>query len=439
MTRRTAILPYRRGPIRRRLHRLGHHVTAPIARYLGPVLMSRIDAQASRLAASIPHVPTRFIRRLRSPARPWTDVVPAPPAELMTVPGIRRNPATERRIHDQAPLHDFFRLHSDALAALGPVATMIVPTITMAPRLAGPTQRLEQQQDIAPAAPPRVCDPRQLTDQLKSYAAELGLSATGVTAFDTKYTFAEHVGKAVGDHVVVCVLEQNYDATQRIPAYRSEQAALSTYGELEQRMTALAEWLRDRGWRARPETFMGESMFIAYAVAAGLGQLGLNGQLLTPHAGSRCRINVLTTDAPLVHDQPIDFGIEGLCDRCQICVRRCPVGAITTIRKEHRGITKAKINTKRCLPLMMQSSGCSICMKVCPVQRYGLPAVLENYEKTGRILGKDTDDLEGYDWPLDARHYGPGVTPHIPDTVVRPPGYHFDAARTEPPTTKDNA
>jgi ferredoxin len=102
-------------------------------------------------------------------------------------------------------------------------------------------------------------------------------------------------------------------------------------------------------------------------------------------------------------------------------------------------LAKAKINTKRCLPLMMQSSGCSICMKVCPVQRYGLPAVLENYEETGRILGKDTDDLEGYDWPLDARHYGPGVTPHIPDTVVRPAGYHFDAARTEPPTTKDNA
>jgi hypothetical protein len=88
---------------------------------------------------------------------------------------------------------------------------------------------------------------------------------------------------------------------------------------------------------------------------------------------------------------------------------------------------------------MMQSSGCSICMNVCPVQRHGLPAVLENYEKTGRILGKDTDDLEGYDWPLDGRHYGPGVTPHIPDTVVRPPGYHFDAARTEPPTTKGDA
>ena len=74
-----------------------------------------------------------------------------------------------------------------------------------------------------------------------------------------------------------------------------------------------ADWLRERGWRARPEDFQGESMFIAYAVAAGLGQLGLNGQLLTPYAGSRCRTNILTTDAPLVHDEPKDFGIVQGC------------------------------------------------------------------------------------------------------------------------------
>jgi epoxyqueuosine reductase len=433
MDRRGMTLPYRRGPLRRRLQHLGHRVTEKIARYLGPYAVARTDSGSNAVAAAIPHVPTRFIRRLRSPARAWTDTVPAPPAELRTVAGIARDPQIEQRAHTQAPLHDFFGLHSDALRALGPVATMMVPGVSVAPRLSGPTRRLELSQDTPPGVAPSACEPQQLTEQLKDYAAELGISATAVTAFDAKYTFAEHVGKAVGDHVVVCVLEQNYDATQRIPAYRSEQAALSTYGELEDRMTALAQWLRDRGWRARPETFMGESMFIAYAVAAGLGQLGLNGQLLTPHAGSRCRINVLTTDAPLRHDQPKDFGIEGVCDRCQICVRRCPVGAITKTRKEHRGITKAKINTKRCLPLMMQSSGCSICMKVCPVQRYGLADVLEHYNTTGQILGKDSDDLEGYDWPLDARHYGPGATPHVPDTVVNPPGFRFDAARTEPP------
>jgi len=150
---------------------------------------------------------------------------------------------------------------------------------------------------------PEPADPRQLTGELKAYAAEIGISAAGVTGFDEKFTFAEHRGKAVGEHVVVCVLEQNYDATQRIPAHRSEQAASSTYGELEDRMVLLADWLRERGWRARPEDFQGESMFIAYAVAAGLGQLGLNGQLLTPQAGSRCRIN-MTIDAPLVGDEP---------------------------------------------------------------------------------------------------------------------------------------
>lgn len=82
---------------------------------------------------------------------------------------------------------------------------------------------------------------------------------------------------------------------------------------------------------------------------------------------------------------------------------------------------------------MMQSSGCSICMKVCPALRYGLTAVLDEYQRSGRIPGKDTDDLEGFDWPLDGRHYGPDEKPHIPNPVVRPVGFDFDPLRTEPP------
>ena len=45
---------------------------------------------------------------------------------------------------------------------------------------------------------------------------------------------------------------------------------------------------------------------------------------------------------------------------------------------------KAKINTSRCLPLVAQADGCAICMKVCPVQRYGLDAVWEHWAATGR-------------------------------------------------------
>lgn len=440
---RRPLVPYRRGPVRRRLHVLGHRLNVRLARSVGPKAMSRVDSaidhqesSADGLIAKIPSAPIRLVARLRSPARPWTDSLPLPPDELRTVAGIRRNPQAEQQIHEQAPLHGFFNVHRDALVALAPVATVIGTEISVAPRLMRANRRLNQRQNIEPTTPALDADAGRLTAQLKAYAAEIGISAVGVTAYDEKYTFAEYVGKAVGQTVVVCALEQNYQATQRIPSHRSEQAALSTYGELEDRMVLLTEWLRDRGWRARPDNVISESVFIAYAVAAGLGQLGLNGQLLTPHAGSRCRLDVLTTNAPLVHDQPVDYGIEGVWDRCQICVRRCPVGAIPKVRKEYRGVVKAKLNTKRCWPLMMQTSGCSICMKVCPVQRYGLAEVLRHYESTDEILGKDTDDLEGYDWPLDGRHYGPGLTPMVADDVMNPSGFHFDAARTSPPTAK---
>ncbi|MBM9464069.1 hypothetical protein JL108_11470 [Aeromicrobium sp. YIM 150415] len=274
---------------------------------------------------------------------------------------------------------------------------------------------------------------------MKLEAARLGLSAVGVTAYDIKYNYAEYQGLAVGDTIIVGIIEQNFDSTQMSPSVRAEKAALTAYAGLEDRMSALADWIRDQGYAARPEGFVGESMVIPYAVAAGLGQLGLNGQLLTPHAGSRCRIHVMSTDAPFVHDQPVDYGIEGICDKCQVCVRRCPPGAIPANRKDSRGVVKAKLNTKRCLPVMGKAAGCSVCMKVCPVQRYGLAAVLEEFESTGEILGKGSDDLEGFDWPLDGKHYGPGERPRLGRDVFETPGFTFDPDRKRPLDWKDSS
>jgi ferredoxin len=366
----------------------------------------------------------------------WPTAMPVPPRHLLTSPGIRRDPAAEQAAFEQAPLYSFLNLQSQARPALTRHFALIFTAV--APRLHAATFRLLAEQNREPSAPQRAhVLPSELTQSLKHEAERIGISAVGVAPYDPKYTFAEFAGLAVGDRVVVCILEQNYDSTQMIPSFKSEEAALSAYGQLEDRLVLLANWLRERGYRARPETFEGESLHIHYAVAAGLGQLGLNGQLLTPAAGSRCRINVLTTNAPLEFDAPVDYGLEGVCDICQICVRRCPVGAIPVNRREYRGITKAKLNTKRCLPIMAQTSGCSICMKVCPVQRYGLSAVLEEYNASGTILGKDSDDLEGYDWPLDGKHYEPGVRPRIPPEVASPPGLTLHLDRVRPPTAND--
>ena len=37
--------------------------------------------------------------------------------------------------------------------------------------------------------------------------------------------------------------------------------------------------------------------------------------------------------------------------------------------------------------------------------------MLNEYKQSNRILGKDSDELEGYRWPLDGRHYGAGTRP----------------------------
>jgi hypothetical protein len=50
-------------------------------------------------------------------------------------------------------------------------------------------------------------------------------------------------------------------------------------------------------------------------------------------------------------------------------------------------------------------------MKVCPIQKYGMKPVMEYYiESGGEILGKGTDNLEGFTFP-DKGYFGPGQLP----------------------------
>jgi Pyruvate/2-oxoacid:ferredoxin oxidoreductase delta subunit len=138
--------------------------------------------------------------------------------------------------------------------------------------------------------------------------------------------------------------------------------------------------------------------------------LGACGYLLTPHVGSRCRLKMVTNYANLTHDKPVDYGIHAFCQVCQVCVNRCPGRALMRDKIWWRGIEKNKLYFKRCRPVMARYLGCGICMKVCPVQKYGMKPVMEHYAATGQVLGKGTHDLEGY--ALEGKGYfGPGEMP----------------------------
>ena len=157
-------------------------------------------------------------------------------------------------------------------------------------------------------------------------------------------------------------------------------------------------------------------------VEAGLGQLGVNGQLLSPRFGSRARLQIILTDAKVTHDKPVDYGIHKFCALCQVCVMRCPGRALDGQKLWYRGIEKNKLNFARCRPVMARYSGCGVCMKVCPVQKYGMKPVMEHYIETGEVLGKGTDNLEGYTLP-DKGYFRPGKLPQFrPDFFAMPRG-----------------
>lgn len=70
----------------------------------------------------------------------------------------------------------------------------------------------------------------------------------------------------------------------------------------------------------------------AVAVAAGLGELGLNGLCLTPEFGPRQRFISILTDAPLI---PSSMYVgPPLCDECGLCVEKCYVRALSAVDRE---------------------------------------------------------------------------------------------------------
>jgi ferredoxin len=424
---------------------------------VGRLTRSSLDPEGVGWMRHLPALP-RTLRRV-APAPVWPAPNTETPQRLRTVAGIWRDADAEEAAFREQPLHDFMRVHGENLPAILrhswhfvlPAAPEMAKALARVPRLAGAraAQRrggpaLAGRAPAAAAAPSldaarlsaQSLDAARLSAQIRAEAARLGISAVGFAAYDPKYTFAEYAGSHDQGSVIVCVYEQDWAATQTAPSARSERAAFRAYAELQTRAVALAEFVERQGHRAHPHSFTGEAVAIHYGVQAGLGQLGLNGQLLTPAAGSRARLSLITTDAQLVHDEPVDYGVHAICDACQACVQRCPVGAIPNRRGEHRGIRKAKIKTERCFPVVATAEGCAICMKVCPVQRYGLDALSSHFVASGgEILGKGSDELEGYVWPIDGRRYGPGEKPDAEArrALLNPPHWHpIDPSRMAP-------
>ena len=133
-------------------------------------------------------------------------------------------------------------------------------------------------------------------------------------------------------------------------------------------MKALEGYIKELGYTA----IRGAVNPQGAGLAAGLGELGRNGMMITERFGARVHMpDPILTDMPLFADGPIDIGVADFCNICRKCASNCPTNSITFGPKiVYNGIEKYKINWLTCYKIRPFVSdhyiSCLTCIAVCP-------------------------------------------------------------------------
>ncbi len=230
------------------------------------------------------------------------------------------------------------------------------------------------------------------------YGAVLyGQAALGPECFYSVRGRGPAYGKPVNNpyrNALIFAVEMNREKISLAP--RPEEAVEVTRAYVRVAVVGmlLSYFLRELGYQARCH-MDGESELIlpAAAQAAGLGEIGRIGLLLTPNFGPRIRLGAVTTNFPVTSfsgsnltkaHPPADY-----CARCDLCARRCPGKAIPfkaglEPEKVELQNTKAakkadtnvapekknplwKIDHEACFSIWKKiGTDCGICVSVCP-------------------------------------------------------------------------
>jgi epoxyqueuosine reductase len=139
-----------------------------------------------------------------------------------------------------------------------------------------------------------------------------------------------------------------------------------------QRLRALGEFITSEfdGAACLPCVDTGPLVDRAAAVRAGIGWFGKNGNVLTKEFGSWVLLGELITTLDLEPDEPLKTN----CGECEVCIDRCPTGAIgpdgtVDARRCISDLTQLKTP----IPLDLRKSignriwGCDDCQSPCPV------------------------------------------------------------------------
>jgi reductive dehalogenase len=223
--------------------------------------------------------------------------------------------------------------------------------------------------------------PEEATARVKGFAGHLGADLVGVTEINPLWIYShrgeifhenwEDWGKEIEvghTYAVVFAMEMSLEMIGPAPHTTATIESNCNYAKGAYIAAQLASFISNLGYPATANHFRHyEEVLVPLAVDAGLGELGRIGFLVTREFGPRVRLGAVTTDLPLIPDQPVDIGVADFCRICKKCALCCPSGSIPSDDTlEVNGTLRWKLNAESCFEYWGKvGTGCNICMRVC--------------------------------------------------------------------------
>jgi reductive dehalogenase len=231
---------------------------------------------------------------------------------------------------------------------------------------------------------PSASDPARNARNLKGAAHYLSVDAVGLTRVPEWAWYSHDAGgNAITPYhanAIAMLLDQGHETMEGASGddWISVAQSMRAYLRFSLQGGVIAEQVRRLGYSARVHSVLdGDVLQPPLLLLSGLGEVSRIGEvILNPFLGPRLKSGVVTTDLPMTHDQPIDFGLQRFCSSCQKCARECPSGAITAGPKlMYNGYEIWKSDAEKCARYRITNSAggmCGRCMKTCPWNLEGL-------------------------------------------------------------------
>jgi len=283
-------------------------------------------------------------------------------------------------------------------------------------------------------------DAQRNSDNVKAASYFLGIDAVGISRCPdwTWYSHDATGAELIPPHnnAISMIIDQGFETMEGASGddWIAVSQSMRAYLRFSLLGGVIAKQIRNLGYSAKAHTVLdGEVLQPPLLLLSGLGEVSRIGEvILNPLLGPRLKSGVVSTDMPLAHDKPIDFGLQNFCENCNKCARECPAGAITAGPKRmFNGYEIWKSDSQKCTTYRITTEGgamCGRCMKTCPWNLEGLFSekpfrwAASNVSAAAPVLAKLDDklgngglnDIKKWWWDIELNPDGGYETPRKP-------------------------